>query len=486
MIDFNQKMKELEKEERRTQNDFESDELIFKNKKRKRIITYSIAIVVILVIFSGRVLMSSQKASTWFPGSTFLNKLKHLVPMATKQLKGEENDRINILLLGMGGQGHDGAYLTDTIMLFSFKPSTQQVSLVSIPRDLTSPVSGWRKINNINAYAEAKTPGSGGEVTSQAIGELFEIPIDYYIRADFDGFTEIIDELGGIEVNVENTFDDYTYPIDGQEDNPNYYARFEHLHVEKGWQTMNGSLALKYARSRHAFGVEGSDFARAKRQQLILEAVKAKLLSRQTLLNPVMVGKLLNKFNQNISTNLSVWEMLRLWELAKNVDRSQITNKVLSDAPDGLLVPTTGEDGAYLLIPRSGNFSEIRNMIQNIFNSSETETRRQKIPETINDEASVIINNGTWITGLASKTSTELINSNFKVLKTGNASERNYENSTVYDLSYGRKKDSLEILKRITGATQSFDSPEWLKDYKNGSTSPDFILILGTNANQAQ
>ncbi|MFA5024425.1 MAG: LCP family protein [Patescibacteria group bacterium] len=485
MIDFNQRMKELEKEERRTQTDIDADNLLFNNRKRKRIITYTIAIIVVALIFSGRVLMSSQNATNWFPGSTFLNRIKHLVPSASKQLKGEENDRINILLLGMGGEGHDGAYLTDTIILLSLKPSTKQVSLVSIPRDLTAPASGWRKINNVNAFAEAKNPGTGGTVTATAISDLLQIPIDYYIRVDFNGFTKIINELGGVEVNVENTFDDYTYPAAGQEDNPNYYARFEHLHIDKGPQTMDGTLALKYARSRHALGLEGSDFARARRQQLLLEAVKAKLLSRQTLLNPVMVSKLVNEFTNNVSTNLSVWEMLRLWDLAKDIDRNQIINKVLSDAPDGFLVSATGEDGAYILVPRSGNFSSIRNMVQNIFNDASGIVTTPKPIETISDNASVVINNGTWITGLASKTSITLGESKFKVLRTGNAVERTYTESIIYDLSYGRKNNSLEILKKITGATQAFDSPDWLKDYKSGDLNqPDFLLILGTDADK--
>ena len=152
--------------------------------------------------------------------AAFLDKLRHLIPSVDKQLKGEENDRVNVLLLGMGGQGHDGPYLTDTMMLASVKPSTKQVALMSIPRDLVAPVSNWQKINSINAYAEQKTPGSGGEATSQAMSELLQTPIDYYVRVDFNGFAKIIDEFGGIEVNVENTLDDYSYPIDGQEDNP--------------------------------------------------------------------------------------------------------------------------------------------------------------------------------------------------------------------------------------------------------------------------
>ncbi len=488
MIDFKQKMEE-EEARLRKENKFSSEpedlEPIINSKKKKRFVTYTIAIIVIALIFSGRVLISSQNATAWFSEINIFNKIRGLVPSADNKLKGEENDRVNILLLGMGGEGHDGAYLTDTIMLASFQPSTKRVSMVSIPRDLVSPVSGWRKINSVNAYAEQKTPGSGGEATSQAISDLLQIPIDYYVRADFNGFVNIINELGGIEINVENNFDDYTYPAYGQEDNPNYYARFEHLHFDKGWQSMNGSMALKYARSRHSSSSEGSDFARAKRQQLVLEAVKEKLLSSRTLLNPVTVTKLANQFNKNISTNLSTWEILRLWELFKDVNRSQIINKVLSDAPDGFLISGTGEDGAYILTPRSGNFAAIINMVKNIFpteTAAPTEAPEEK-NITISDNASIMILNGTWVAGLASKTASVLEQSNFAIIKTGNAPVRNYEQTTVYDLSSGAKLESLEALKKITGALQAYDSPEWIS-YQTSGTLPDFMLILGTDANK--
>ena len=499
MIDFKQKMQEIEKREKSGSADWE--ETLIASKKRRRIITYLIAIIVIALIFAGRVLMSSQNGTNWLTGG-FFNGLKHLIPSVDKQLTGEENDRVNILLLGMGGAGHDGPYLTDTMMLASVKPSTKQIAFVSIPRDLVAPESNWQKINSINAYAEQKNPGSGGEVTSQAMSELLQTPIGYYVRVDFNGFAKIIDELGGIEVNVENTLDDYSYPIEGQEDNPNYYARFEHLHIDKGLQTMDGALALKYIRSRHALGPEGSDFARSRRQQLVLEAVKNKILSKQTLLNPVTIGKLVNEFSQDVSTNLNIWEMLRLWDLTKNVDQTQIINKVLSNAPDGLLVDGVGEDGAYILTPRSGNFGEVRDLVQNIFGSDSPASEAPLKIKTISDNAKVTILNGTWISGLASKTAVLLEQAKFSVNQIGNAPERNYSKTTVYDLTFGHKDSSLAVLKNIAGASQAFDAPEWLKTYQNASSTagvsstssvgstpsasstPDFLLILGTDANK--
>jgi len=480
MIDFKQKMEEEERKARKQVLNVNDDDIII-SRNRRKIITYIIALVIIVVIFSGRIIISSQNEMSWFPGSGLLNKIKHFIPSTDKLLKGENTDRINILLLGMGGENHDGGYLTDTVMLSSFKPSTTEVAMFSLPRDLTIPVNGvWQKINSINAYAEAKVAESGGEVTSQAVTELLDTPVNYYIRVDFDGFINIINEVGGIDVNVENTFDDYTYPIRGREDNPDYYSRYEHLHFDQGWQKMDGVTALKYARSRHALGPEGSDFARAKRQQIILEAVKEKLLSKQTLLNPVIVAKLISELNKNISTNLNAWEVIKLWNLFKDTDRSKIINKVFSDAPDGLLVAGRGNEGAYILIPRDGNFSEIKGVVKNVFTVNEN---KLEIIPAIKDDASIIINNGTWIAGLAGKTSTGLEKYDFKIIKTENAVNRNYTESVVYDLSGGTKRDSLNTLIKISGADEAYDSPDWLKKYQTGDANqPDFVLITGTEA----
>lgn len=484
MIDFKKKMQEMEKLEGIDSSDNLEDELLVISQKKKKFRNYLIAVIVVALIFSGKIIMSSQSATSWLPGINFFNRILNFVPIAEKQLEGEEEDRINILLLGVGGETHEAGNLTDTIIIASLKPSTKQVAMISLPRDLVSPLNGWRKINSINAYAEKENPGTGGEETSKSIGELLQIPIHYYVRVDFNGFEKIIDELGGVEIEVENSFTDYMYPIRGEEENPNYYARFEKLSFTAGPTKMDGKLALKYARSRHALGLEGSDFARAKRQQLLLEAIKNKLLSHQTLLNPVTIGKLINELNKNLTTNISAWELLRLWDMFKDVDRGQIINKVLNDAPDNYLVAGKGQDGAYILTPKTGNFSEIRNMIRGLFDSYDNYLEPDSSSTVINEEASLFITNGTWIAGLAGKTSETLKQANFSITGTGNAIERNYEQSVIYDLTSGAKNEALTLIRKITGATQAFNSPDWLEEYKSGQNKSDFLLILGTDANK--
>lgn len=446
-----------------------------------------IFLVVCFIIFSSQAIISNQDPQSWINKIPIIKQIKFLAESADKQLKGEERDRINILFLGMGGKNHEGGYLTDTIMLVGLEPSTKKISFLSIPRDLTVQIEGmgWRKINNVNAYAEFKNINSGGLATCQALSDVLNIPIDYFVRVDFDGFINIIDELGGIEVNVENILEDYSYPIMGMEEAEPYESRFEHLYIEKGPQTMDGKLALKYARSRHAAGIEGSDFARARRQQIIIEATKNKLLSKHILFKPRMVGNIINEFKEHISTNLKIWEIVKLWNMFKDVKKENITNRVLDNSPNGLLVDMQGENGAYLLFPRSGDFTEIQYLIHNIFSDAPIEKKSKVVME----KTSVEIRNGTWINGLASKIALDIEKYGFNIIRIGNSSKQNFQKSVIYDLTYGEKIKSLTVLKEKTNANVSFSLPQWLQDdikkeliNETNPIMPDFILILGQDA----
>lgn len=448
-----------------------------KNKKTKKFFNYLGIIIILVVLFAGKVIVSGN-GDSWFNTGIF-GKIAHITTSVNKKLIGEENDRINILLIGMGGKNHDGGYLADTIMLVSIKPSTKQVSMISIPRDMTVPVAdgSWRKINSINATAEAKKAGSGGAAMTEALSNLLGTPITYYVRADFQGFINIIDEMGGVTVNVENTLDDYSYPILGEEDNPNYYSRYQHLHVDTGLQKMDGSLALKFARSRHGINGEGSDFARARRQQLIIQAVKDKLLSTNTLLKPAMIVKISNQLAEHVDTNISVTDMISLWDYYKNTDKANVINKVIDNSAGGLLVNTTGADGAYLLMPRTGNYNEVKEFVQNIFGTTPVKAKVEPLSKSVNLQ----VVNGTWVTGLANKISATLDTYNFATTKS-NGSERNITKSAIYDLSYGKNDTAIQALKDLTGASLSYDTPTWLANLRNSTSTPDLVLILGTDA----
>ncbi len=461
-----------------------------KSKKRKSLKIlgfFAIFLITSLAVFSSQVLVSEKSSSSWFSNLPIIRQIRNLAESADRRLKGEDENRINILLLGMGGVQHEGGYLTDTIMLASLEPSTKKVSLVSIPRDLSIPTEDmtYQKINAINAYAEMKEAGSGGIAISQALSDILQTPIDYYLRVDFKAFIDLIDEIGGININVENSFDDYRYPIKGEEENEDYEARFEHLHFDKGPIHMDGVLALKYARSRHGTNGEGSDFARAKRQQNIIIAVKNELVSVKTIFKPKMITDIIESFQEHISTNLQIWEIVKLWDTFKDVQKEDVVNRVLDNSPNGLLFDGKNEQGAYVLSPRSGDFAEIQYFVNNVFSDAPKELKT-----LVTDErATIEIRNGTWINGLATQTALDLEKYGFIITRTGNSSQQNFQKSVIYDLSYGEKPRSLSILKEKTEANVSLGLPEWLidelsQDLKNETNpiKPDFVLILGQDA----
>jgi LCP family protein required for cell wall assembly len=305
-------------------------------------------------------------------------------------LKQTSDSRINVLLLGIGGGNHDGPNLTDTVIFASLDQKNNKVTLVSIPRDLWVPdlTMGVKKING--AYAD------GGLVEAEAaVSQITGQNIDYGIRLDFSGFVKAVDEIGGLDINVDNTFDDYQYPIDGKEADPCghteqelqalaitpdnqlpqvFPCRYLHVHFEKGLQHMDGTTALEFVRSRHASQeVEASDFARSKRQEKVIAAFKSKVLSAQTLLNPGKIISLYATLKGSIDTDIQQNDFDDFIRLAEKMRNAKIQSVVIDQGDDsvqraGLLInpPLTSDyNYAWTLIPRvgNGNFSEIKNYV---------------------------------------------------------------------------------------------------------------------------
>ena len=183
---------------------------------------------------------------------------------------------ISILVLGKGGEGHTAPNLTDTIILSYLNIENNSVNFLSLPRDIWIPEIR-AKLNSAYHYGGFKM--AGDSVTS-----ITGLPINYTVVIDFSLFKDLIDNVGGIKVHVENSFTDEKYPIEGKENDlcdgdRLYRCRYETLQFTQGEQNMNGELALKYVRSRNASGDEGTDIAREKRQQKVIEAIKEKILS---------------------------------------------------------------------------------------------------------------------------------------------------------------------------------------------------------------
>lgn len=475
-IDFSQIKNELEEE-----SSAGYPQIPEKKTRNKKLI---IGLVIFLILFLGAYGVRNFLSAEDVPGDTgFWTQLKHLISSGNKDLKGESADRINFLLLGVGGEGHDGAYLTDTIILGSFQPKEKKIALMSIPRDLIMPIPGynWQKINAADAYGEAKNPGHGAELTVQAISQTLQIPIQYYLRVDFSGFKEFIDQLGGVKVCVDNAFSDYNYPT--------YDFKVQTISFTAGCQMMDGETALRFARSRHGNNGEGSDYARSRRQQKIILAVKEKMLSFTTLANPLTIKKMYDQYQEHVATNLEIWEMLRLAELTKGINKENILSYGLDDGPGGKLESLIGEDGAYLLQPIGGNYDDIRKMVANIFNEggapmenkavAQPEKPKVEAPKpTVKETGKIEIRNGTFTTGLASKIQTALQTAGYNVPTVGNTPFRDYEKNVIYDLSSGKFPQTIEFLTKKLNANVSTSVPNWLKNI----TTNDIVIILGKEA----
>lgn len=393
-------------------------------------------------------------------------------------LEGEKEDRINALLLGMGGARHEGGYLADTIILVSIKPSTGDIALLSLPRDLSVPIGNgvWQKVNTLNAYAEAEERGSGGEETRRVLASLFGIQLPYVVRVDFTGFQELVDAVGGVSVTVENTLDDPRYPVLDKEDVYPYEERFERLYIEAGKQSMDGDLALQYVRSRYGKGGEGSDFARIKRQQNILLALKNKMLSWPTLANPIRINKILSSVEGHVDTNIPLQQLLRFAHLARSFGEPNIKRVTLSDATNGYLVSRIIE-GSYVLIPRDGTFAEIRRLTQQLFSDAVAEESTTRVPTAVE------ILNGTDIQGLGHQIADLLSQQGFEVVNVGNAPERPVAQTQLYNLHPGEKTNQERRIQLFLDAiVREQKALPFITEVSAAQRKPDFVIILGENA----
>lgn len=331
----------------------------------------------------------------------------------SSQQTRKERDILTVLLMGYGGGVHEGTYLTDSMIVARIDLKKNTVALISIPRDIWVKVptknneSFYRKINAVyqlglfpKDYPNVKYPKSnepGAALVKQVVGEVLGIDVHYYLTVDFEGFREAIDTLGGVTVNVQKTFDDYEYPIEGKEadlcgkeeqfvqiekylnpaspvatdeekmeflkDKPElaeflrqitedpvdaFPCRYEHIHFDKGPTLMDGETALKYVRSRHSLD-DGGDFGRAARQQQFIEGVKDKVLQVNFVSKIV---PLMDKLSNHISTDMPADDMQLLINEFPQI--SQYTRKQLVLSTDNVLESSYSPDGQYILVSSEG------------------------------------------------------------------------------------------------------------------------------------
>jgi anionic cell wall polymer biosynthesis LytR-Cps2A-Psr (LCP) family protein len=233
----------------------------------------------------------------------------------------------------------------------------------------------------------------------KVINDVAGMPIHYGIATNFAGFVELVDAMGGIQINLDQPFAEsiqfneprvcdnnvYTVPTGKYENktrkrsdgtlkvvksyplcypDPKYVECGGNFNVPAGYSTLDGEKALCYVRSRYST----SDFDRAKRQQMVLKIIKDKALSLGTLTDFSKINDMLNALGDNVRTDMQIWEMQRLFDIYKNMSEAQIYQRVLENSEEGLLYnPPETKEAGYILLPRGDNYDKIRELFQNIF-----------------------------------------------------------------------------------------------------------------------
>ncbi len=389
------------------------------------------------------------------------SKISDLISSQTGKLLGEKDGQINVLLLGIGGVGHDGPYLSDTIIVAQIKPKENKATLISIPRDylVNTKELGQRKINAVFAekYEETKDWDKAGQSTIDVVEKISGLEIPYFAVVDFDGFTKTIDLLGGVDVTVDKTFTDYTFP-----DNKEGYLPA--VTFEEGPEHMDGKRALIFARSRHAAGSEGTDYARGLRQQKIIQATKAKVISLNIISDANKINEMFGIIGDHFHTNLTLGEMIRLYTITKDYGHDGIASLSL-DPDTGLICPKTLEsNGAFVLTACPGKSSDdIIDFFKNSFTNSTVAT----------EQAVVWLADSSVAGNLYKKAEQELVNNNitvYKMIYTG----KPLTQTVVYPVN--QKTGTIQLIKDKLSASEVSLAPPGVKiDPKK----VDIIVILG-------
>lgn len=338
------------------------------------------------------------------------------------------NTRINVLFMGLDysdWRAGDGPARSDTLILFTFDPQTQTAGILSIPRDLWVQIPGFSagKINTAYQLGEAyQTTGGGAALAMQTVENLLNIEINHYARVDFGTFVRLIDELGGVKINVPETIR-IDLPGDGEKTQKK---------LEPGIQTLPGDWTLAYARARNT---AGSDFDRAARQQQVILAIRDRLLNLNAL--PDLIARapaIYQDVADGIHTNLTFEQIIRLAWAASSVPEGGIHRAVIG--PDQTEFATS-YDGQDILIP---NLEAIRSVRDQVFLQQTLTIEpiaaaqpQLSAPERIAQEAATIsLQNGTFTPGLAGRTRDYLAQNDLAPAQVSNA-DQTYANTTIID-----------------------------------------------------
>jgi LCP family protein required for cell wall assembly len=364
-------------------------------------------------------------------------------------------DRFNVLLLGVDHRKDEPIEQSrsDTVMVVSIDPATKSAVMISLPRDLWIQIPGYypQRINVAHAVG-------GPELAMRTVTANFGLPVNNYARIDFRGFEQVVDTLGGVFVDVERPIKDDEYPTED-------YGVMR-IYIPPGPQWMDGRTALQYARSRHS----ENDFARARRQQRLLVAMRDRAIQARMILK---AGELIPLGLQTVNTNFGPVDLLRLAKLATEVERDRVASVVV-DA--NYATPLTLNDGANVLVPnRAAVDSAIRRAIEQAATAAvppeaATASPAQAAPAQAPLRVEVL--NGTIRQGLASTTADWLRQRGVEVTRFDGADRSDYAETRL--LTQPGREPAANALAAALGLPSAA-----VQTAAPAPGGPDVRLILG-------
>ena len=375
---------------------------------------------------------------------------------ARDTVESSARGRVNVLILGVDHRPEDGKgspSRSDTMIVATIDPINKSAGLLSIPRDLWTPIplqDGTviqERINSANVYGEMYNyPGGGPALARDTVQYNLGIRIHHYVLLDFEGFEALIDALGGVTLELTEPLVDNEYPTE------DYGVKS--IYIPAGVQHLNGEKALWYARSRH----QDWDFGRVKRQQQLLMAIRDRALSLNVI---PKIPSLWGRFQNAVTTDMGLSKIVSLALVAKDIKKDDI---ILRSLDTDYVLPDTAPDGAEVLLPLR---DKIRPLIREVFYDSRLKT----------EGARVEVLNGTERSGLASQTAEILKNNGFTNVRVGDVADGEARSQTQVIL-YSDKEYSSQVVANLLGIPVN----RVTKGKDSQSLSPDIRVILGEDA----
>ncbi|MDP9750597.1 LCP family protein [Thermoanaerobacter pentosaceus] len=392
----------------------------------------------VLKVISAILLLSLLSAGVG--GYIFLKSLNpsdsFLMQRSSENTNSETIQKINILVLGVDETSPTDPKRSDTMILLSYNPKTNKAYILSIPRDTMIKLDkyGTQKIN-------AAYPIGGPQLAMDTVSQLIGEPVDYYVKIGYEGFKQLVDDLGGVEMNV---------PVDMNYDD---YAGNLHIHLKKGVQLLDGEKALQLVRFRHGYAEQ--DLERVKVQREFLLAMFEKAKNPSTLLK---IHRILKTINQYVETNIPPVTMLKYADYILKLDKENIKTATLPGTPQYV-----NGIAYYITDPQ-----EIQEFIANLDRNVDDKTNEVAVNKNIKIE----VLNGGGIPGAAAKTADLLKQQGYDVVKIGNVIGTTYNTTQIINRT--DNKEVVENLKKILKNAIVVEDT-------NANSNVDVTIILGTN-----